>query len=436
MTQRILVVEDSPTQAQQLRALLAAAGYAVEVANDGVAGWKSIQASPPDLVVSDVLMPRMDGYELCRTVKARAEFRSIPFVLLTRLNTTIDVLVGLECGADNFITKPFSEEYLINRVQRILENAAERRGGTKTAASSTVSLGERQIPVSADKQQIVELLVAILEEMGKINDQLVESQRLVEGYHKKLQVMERTRRALEADRVGFTLFYQPILDLRTGQVAHFEALLRMAGEAGTLVPPGEFLPLAEQTGVIHQIDRWVCRRAIGLLASQVFSDRASTLAVNLSARSLANHDLLMTIADELARTGVAPQRITFEITETSIMSNIEQGIQFIEALHQIGCKIALDDFGVGYSSFEYLRSLPVDYVKIDGSFIRDITTRVVDQHVVKAIVDVAHALGMETVAEFVSSEESIQILRDLGVDFAQGYYVGRPSPEMHLRVRP
>ncbi len=236
---------------------------------------------------------------------------------------------------------------------------------------------------------------------------------------------QRIREALENDR--FVLHAQPILDLREGRVSRYELLLRLA-DGGELVLPGLFLDTAERSGLIRDIDRWVVRRAIHLLAAYRSAGKELRLEANVSGKAFADPELLQMIERELITTGVDPAGLILEATETAAIANIDQAQKFLRTLKALGCGFALDDFGVGFSSFSHLKHLPVDYLKIDGSFIRDLPHSTVDQHLVQAIVDVAHGLGKRTIAEFVGDEQTLQLLRGYGVDFAQGYVIGRPAP--------
>ncbi len=231
---------------------------------------------------------------------------------------------------------------------------------------------------------------------------------------------ERIRGALEHDH--FTLHAQPILDLRTGRTTHAELLIRME-DNGTLIAPGEFLPTAERTGSITQIDRWVIREAARLAAQM----GDGLLELNLSARSLSDLELPVYIEQELERAGADPSTLIFEITETAAIANLASAAALAERLTSLGCRFALDDFGVGFGSFYYLKRLPLHYIKIDGDFIQSLTRSQTDQHVTKAIVDVAQGMGLKTIAEFVEDAETLELLRTYGVDYAQGFHIGRPA---------
>jgi diguanylate cyclase (GGDEF)-like protein/PAS domain S-box-containing protein len=241
----------------------------------------------------------------------------------------------------------------------------------------------------------------------------------------KLTWSQRIQDALNRDR--FVLHLQPILELATGQVKHGELLLRMKGDRGKLIAPGAFLPAAERFGLIHAIDRWVVQRAIQLMSGSDGS--GPRVGINLSGESIVGDPLLLEmIEQELERTAIDPSRLIFEVTETAAIANMPEATEFAQGLTSLGCSLALDDFGTGFGSFYYLKHLPVSYVKLDGEFIQNLPRSEVDEHMVKAIVGVSQALGIKTVAESVADEETIGLLRKHQVDYAQGFYVGKPEP--------
>ncbi len=234
----------------------------------------------------------------------------------------------------------------------------------------------------------------------------------------------RIREALKQNR--FVLYVQPILDLRKNKIVGHEALLRMIGEMGELIPPAQFLDIAERYGLIHDIDYWVVREAIHLIERLQQSDNPPYLEVNLSGKSLTDVKLMPLIKKELSKSVIDPKNLVFEITETATIENIVDAQRFVTELKSMGCRFALDDFGMGFSSFNYLKHLPVDYLKIDGTFIHNLLYDPVDQHLVKAMVEVACGLGKKTIAEFVENKETICKLQELGVDYAQGYHISKP----------
>lgn len=230
----------------------------------------------------------------------------------------------------------------------------------------------------------------------------------------------RIKRAIKEDR--FVLYAQPIKHTRSGALAASEVLIRMVGDDGELIMPNAFIPAAERFGLMPEVDRWVIRHALAISAKQ-----GLPLSINLSGTTVADPALADFIAEQINAHGVRPDRLVFEVTETAAIANLADTAQVLSTLQSLGCQTALDDFGSGMSSFGYLRELPVNWVKIDGRFVKDIHNSAVDRAMVRAMHDIAHTLGKSTVAEFVENEASLAILQDLGIDYAQGYHLGRPE---------
>lgn len=230
----------------------------------------------------------------------------------------------------------------------------------------------------------------------------------------------RVKDALRSDQ--FVLFLQPVLRFATGEVEHHEALVRMRDGPGALVPPGDFLPAAERFGLMPELDTWVLRRSIELLRD----DPGLRLLMNVSGLSLTELGCLEEMEGILRASRLGPGRVSFEITETAAVRDVLSVRAWLRRLKDLGCRFALDDFGIGFSSFSTLQSLPVDYVKIDGSFIRSVERDASSRAIVQSIVSVSRALGKETVAEFVESEGLAAAVAQLGVDMGQGYHLGVP----------
>ncbi len=240
--------------------------------------------------------------------------------------------------------------------------------------------------------------------------------------------LQRLHTAIEEGRL--VLHFQPVLRIADRTVRHYEALVRLEEPDGTLVLPGEFIPAAEKSGLITGIDYRVLELAFSHLAGIEATGRDISLAVNISGAHLGDDTLFRWLQRVFAEGGVTPGRVLFEITETAAVRNLLRAKAFMEPLHAIGCRFVLDDFGVGFTSFAHLRALPVEIVKIDGSFVRDLPVNPQNRALVRAMTDVAHSLGKQVVAEYVESAEILAVLRELGVDYAQGFYIGRPGPEL------
>jgi PAS domain S-box-containing protein len=219
------------------------------------------------------------------------------------------------------------------------------------------------------------------------------------------------QRALEEDR--FELHAQPIIDLATGETVQRELLIRMRSPVGALIPPGAFLPAAEKHGAIRDIDRWVIAQGADIAASGI------DVEINISAASIGDPGLIADIEQELER--------VFEITETALIEKTEVAVVLAERLRKLGCRFALDDFGSGYGGFHYLKHLPMDFLKIDREFIKDALSSEGDQHVIRAIVGLARGFGLQTIAEGVEDQETLDMLKQFGVDHVQGFHIGRPA---------
>ncbi|GAB1645258.1 EAL domain-containing protein [Krasilnikovia sp. MM14-A1259] len=241
---------------------------------------------------------------------------------------------------------------------------------------------------------------------------------------------DRVADALGTDR--FSLVAQPIVELQTNAVARYELLLRVLDETGGPQSPIQVLDTAERLDAVYDIDLWVVERAMQLAAER--DDLC--LQINLSGRSVGDPRLTAEVETLIKRYGVNPEQLTFEITETALIGNLSEARHFADRVRDLGCELALDDFGSGYASFRYLRLLPIDLVKIDGEYIVNLVDNPQDQVLVRALVQVCQAYGIHTVAEFVQDEPTLRMLREFGVDYVQGYLVGRPEPVDALRPPP
>jgi diguanylate cyclase (GGDEF)-like protein len=246
---------------------------------------------------------------------------------------------------------------------------------------------------------------------------------------RRIEIVSHIHEALQNNR--FVLYCQLIQRLSArARGRHYEILIRSTDRDGELVSPGQFMAYAEQSEIMPEIDRWVVRRSFDLLAEgRLLDDRTSTVfAINLSGQSLSEETFLEFVIEELERTKVPPTSICFEITETAAILNGARAKEFIVALREYGCLFALDDFGAGLSSFSYLKTLPIDYLKIDGQFVRDIAEDRVSEAIVAAINQMSHAMGVKTIAEYVENDAIRRCLTEIGTDYVQGDGVAKPRP--------
>jgi diguanylate cyclase (GGDEF)-like protein len=241
---------------------------------------------------------------------------------------------------------------------------------------------------------------------------------------RRLTTSAKIRNAITQNRLS--LATQPISSLVDGEIKRFELLLRMRGESGELLPASAFIGVAERSGMIQELDRWVVGQALDILGARQRAGDPVSLHVNLSGASLTDISVLEYIERRLDEGDADPARCTFEITQTARVEDLDTAAGFADRLTEFGCEVAIDDYGAGFGPFEYLKRFPFDVIKIDGAFVRDMAHNDADQLTVQAIVGIAQGLGKTTIAEFVEDEATVTMLREYGVDMAQGYHLGAP----------
>jgi len=300
--------------------------------------------------------------------------------------------------------------------------------------SATVSIGVAPIDADTDSASAAlaaaELACKTAKEMGNNRVQrFFHSDTGLMKRHREMEAVGKIQSALKNDRF---LLYGQLIEPLDNSVSgtHLEVLIRMAGDQGAVIGPGDFLPAAERYHLMPELDRWVIRKVLHFLEKhwEVIAERVSLVTINLSGQTLNEPNFASILIENLSKTSVPSERICFEITETAAVANLEEATRFIRALREHGCRFALDDFGSGLSSFQYLRALPIDYLKIDGSFVKEIADDEIAASMVAAIQQVASVMNLETVGEFVESQAIKHKLRELGVNYAQGYAVSKPKP--------
>lgn len=568
----ILIVDDLPDNLRLLRDTLSEEGYKVRSATTGAMALRAAQSPSTELILLDIKLPDIDGYEVCRQLKSDGRTADIPVIFLSALNETFNKVQGLAAGGVDYISKPFQVPEVLARVEihltirRLQKNLQEqnlrliqeieehqrlkeklsweashdaltglsnRRGFEQHLVDAIASVQESnhyhvlcyldldQFKVVNDTvghiagDELLRQITALLQQSVRANDLLArlggdefgllltqcslnEATKIAEDikdqvrqfrfvWHSKTfiigvsigvvainktnqdliellkaadaacyaakakgrncvhiyrqddhelikqrgerQLIATISRALESNR--FCLYYQKIVPISSKPlVEHYEILIRMLDENGQLVSPNTFIPVAERYGLITDIDCWVIKTFFSNYKNLSGQELLTTglYTINLSGASICNHQFLKFLIEQFPRYQILPQTICFEITETSAIANFDQARYFIGELKKIGCRFALDDFGSGLSSFAYLMNLPVDYLKIDGTFVKNISYNLVSQAIVEGFNRIAHAMNLETVAEFVEDEMILEKLREIGVDYAQGYGISPPIP--------
>jgi diguanylate cyclase (GGDEF)-like protein/PAS domain S-box-containing protein len=340
-----------------------------------------------------------------------------------------DVLARL--GGDEFAlllpqTPPDRAELVADEIVKTLNRRMAASAGQSLAITASVGVAISDGLTDTELLAYADLAMYEAKEAGRNRFAVYRSVK-GERVSARLAEAERIRHALEEN--ALLLYGQPVLDFQTNTLHNYELLVRLPGD-GDSEPllPSAFLYVAERFGLIQAVDAWVVRSAIRLIADHARAGRELVLSVNLSGKSICDPKLALGIEEALDEAAIDPGRLIFELTETAAIGHIEQAKAFASRLRRRGCQFALDDFGAGFGSFYYLKNFPFDYIKIDGGFIRELTSNPMDQLVVQAIVSIAQGLAKKTVAEFVGDQETSSQLRKLGVDCAQGYYIGEPRP--------
>lgn len=314
-------------------------------------------------------------------------------------------------------------------VRRSVEEAGYAVNSSSQSICPTVSIGVTMVNGKLDPRELLshaDAALHIAKEQGRNRTFLVKPQEnLAARLEETSGSLAFLQRSLREEQL--MLYFQPVVNLATGGLIHYEALLRLIDESGRPVSAGKYIAYAERFGLMPQIDRWLLKSAIRFLTEHP----DLKLFVNLSGSSLGDNQLLDFVTGCLQQTAIDPSRLGFEITETTAVKDMEQAEKWILALKRLGCQFALDDFGISFSSLSYLRLFSVDYIKIDGSFVRNLDGEPVNQALVQAMNFLAHTMGKRTIAEYVENEEDRRALIDLQIDYGQGYLFGKPSPFLH-----
>lgn len=380
----LLIVDDEPQVRKLLETLLQHEGYQTVCASSGEEALQVVAQQAPDLILLDIMMPGMDGYEVASQLKSDDATAGIPIIMLSALSDAGARVSGLESGAEEFLSKPIERIELSLRVRNLLRLTAH---------------GERADNIRQALQPDVD----------------------------RRDLENALRQAVE--RNEFIVHYQPKVELATGQLCALEALLRWDRPGHGAVSPAVFVPVLESLGLIVAVGRWVIEAVCQQIGAwQRTAIGAVEVSVNVSGHQLIEGDLIADIAHILAQTGVEPHWLEVELTEGSLMENTQHTIASLQRLHTMGVKISIDDFGTGYSSLAYLRRFPIDTLKIDIAFIREVTSNPQDAAITRTIIELAHSLNLRVVAEGVETQAQLAFLKDAGCDQIQGYLFSRPLP--------
>ncbi len=397
---KILVIEDDELIRETLVQLLESHSYRVIVAENGRFGVQMALSEIPDLILCDVQMPEIDGYDVLRTLRQNSLAATIPFIFLTAQSDKTDFRRGMELGADDYLTKPFTKAELLG------------------AISSRVS----------KRQTITQpLTLALHQAEARLKDLVNDSTKVCVLPPEKLALEALLRRALAQGE--FQVYYQPQVNIATGQVIGAEALVRWQNPDRGIISPAEFIPLAEETGLIIQIGEWVLLCACAQAASWLAAGFSPfTISVNLSARQLSDPELKARIVQILETTGLEPANLELEMTESALVENATVAGTTLNELKALGIRIAIDDFGTGYATLGYLKQYAFDSLKIDRIFVRNANEDAQNAAITTAVILLGHSLNMTVIAEGVETEAELAFLKQHNCDIIQGYLFSSPEP--------
>jgi EAL domain-containing protein (putative c-di-GMP-specific phosphodiesterase class I)/FixJ family two-component response regulator len=384
---RILIVEDNPDISSLTKDLLELEGFEVAIADNGREGVALARQQQPDLVLCDIMLPELDGYGVLMALRQHPASAMIPFIFLTAKAGKADLRRGMQLGADDYLTKPFTSQELLDAIAiRLAKQAAVQKFYTQS--SSLFSTGQQEL-------------------------------------------VENLNQAIE--RSEFVLYYQPQIDLKTKTIIGVESLIRWRHAERGLISPVEFIPLAEQTGLIVPIGVWVLQTACQQAKVwQAHGFPPLRIAVNLSACQFSQPTLPDTVIQILQETGLDPQWLDLELTESTLMQDAETSAAMLNKLKALGMHISIDDFGTGYSSLSYLERFSFDFLKIDRKFVKNAATNPKSAAIAIAVIQMAHRLQLQVIAEGVETPAELAFLNQHGCDVAQGYWFSKPVPALEL----
>ncbi|MBW4425991.1 MAG: EAL domain-containing response regulator [Nostoc desertorum CM1-VF14] len=385
---KILIIEDEEAVRENILDLLEAEDFETIGAANGRIGVNLAISEVPDLILCDMMMPQLDGYGVLTILRQDPTTATIPFIFLTAKSAKSDFRQGMNMGADDYITKPFTRAELLSAIINRLEKYA--------------TLKRHLSPP-----------------------------RVTKNLSPKMQLLEISlHRAIKQNNFQeFEIYYQPIIDIASGKIVAAESLLRWQSPELGLIYPTEFISLAESTGLIVPIGKWVlknvCKQIKGWRDAGIYS---LTVAVNLSVIEFNQPDFIHNIVNFIAMNNLEPDDLELELTESMIMQDVNSAITTMSKLQSLGINIAIDDFGTGYSSLIYLKNLPINTLKIDRYFIHNVANDSQKSAITQALIQMAHNLNLDVIAEGVETESELAFLRQHNCNSMQGFLFSRPLP--------
>jgi EAL domain-containing protein (putative c-di-GMP-specific phosphodiesterase class I) len=389
---KILVIEDEESVRENLLDLLQAEDFKTISADNGPIGLDLAISQLPDLILCDMMMPELDGYGVLTALRQEPLTATIPFIFITAKSAKSDFRQGMDLGADDYLTKPFTRSELLSAIKNKLEKFANLKK---------------------------HLLV----------------QTTVQKLTPRMQLLERSLYQVikEYDFKGFEIYYQPIMDINTGKITSAESLLRWDSDELGQISPSEFIPLAESNGLIIPIDNWVLKNVCKKIKNWYDAGISGfTITINLSAVEFNQPGLISKIIGLIDTNQLDPSSIEIELTESKIIEDVQSAINTMNELRLLGIKIAIDDFGTGQSSLNYLQNFPVNTIKIDRDFIHDIANNHSKSVITKSMIKMAQELNLRIIAEGVETEAELLFLKQNRCDAIQGFLFSPALPAVEF----
>lgn len=386
---KILIIEDEESVRENILDLLEAEDFETIAAANGKIGLDLAISEVPDLILCDMMMPEIDGYQVLTALRQEPITATIPFIFLTAKSAKSDFRRGMDLGADDYITKPFTRAELLSAIMNRLEKYATLK-------------------------------------------RYLSAQNATHNFSPKMQLLEISlHRAIKQHNFQeFEIYYQPILDIASGKIVAAESLLRWQSPELGIIYPTEFIPIAESTGLIVPIGKWVLKKVCQQMKN--WRDEAGIyslkIAVNLSVIEFNQPDFIQKIVNFIETNHLQADCLELELTESMIMQDVNRAIATMNKLRSLGVKIAIDDFVTGYSSLIYLKNLPINTLKIDRYFIHNVANDLQKSAITKALIQMAHNLNLNVVAEGVEAEAELAFLRQHKCNSMQGFLFSRPLP--------
>ncbi|GAX37940.1 EAL domain-containing response regulator [Nodularia sp. NIES-3585] len=391
---KILVIEDEESVRENLLDLLESENFETITAANGAIGINLAISVVPDLILCDMMMPEIDGYGVLKILRQEPLTATIPFIFLTAKSAKADFRQGMDMGADDYLTKPFTRAELLSAIM----NRLERHATLKKYLSGS---NQTFIKTLSPKMQLLEMNLS----------------RVI--HEKKFE--------------EFEVYYQPIINIASGKIVAAESLLRWHSPQLGYVFPSEFIPVAESTGLIISLGQWVLQNVCQQMkAWQNIGCVSLKIAVNVSVIEFNHPDFLKKLIGFLKSNNLDPKYLELELTESMIMQNANVAIATMNELQNLGIRIAIDDFGTGYSSLIYLKNLPINTLKIDRYFIHNVAHDSQKSAITKALIEMAHNMNIQVIAEGVETEAELSFLQQNSCDAIQGFLFSRPLPAAEL----